>query len=127
MPSPEEAFRRLSIGDLRLIDPLSDFDSRDLSIRRLDDRTESLLRVGVLVALDGPETSYQTAVGAAQRAGADLGEFLAVLGSIAGLVGSARVLAAAPRIALAAGYDVGSALEANDPFDHEPLEPRAHR
>ena len=127
MQYAEEAFRRLSIGDLRLIEPLSVLDDRDLGIGRLDDRTESLLQVGVLVALDAPQTSYQTAVGAAQRAGADLGDLLAILGSIAGVVGSARVLAAAPRIALAAGYDVGAALEANDPFDHEPLEARANR
>jgi hypothetical protein len=31
--------------------------------------------------------------------------------AVAGTVGSARVIAAAPRIALAAGYDVEAALE----------------
>jgi hypothetical protein len=31
--------------------------------------------------------------------------------AVAGIVGSARVVSAAPRIALAAGYDVEAALE----------------
>jgi hypothetical protein len=38
-----------------------------------------------------------------------------VLVSVAGPVGSVRVVAAAPRIALAAGYDIEAALELPDP------------
>jgi hypothetical protein len=53
-------------------------------------------------------------------------DLVAVLVAVAGMVGSARVIAAAPRIALAAGYDVEAALEANDPSDHErPVTPTA--
>ena len=40
-----------------------------------------------------------------------LDDLLAVLLAVAGEVGSARVVSAAPRIALAAGYDVEAALE----------------
>jgi len=118
--SPAEmTFRRLAIGDPKLIGAIGDLDHRDPGLHRLDDRTESLLRIGALVALDAPQSSYQAEVGAAQRAGADLEDVLAVLVAIAGAVGSVRVIAAAPRIALAAGYDIETALEQNDPSDHE--------
>jgi alkylhydroperoxidase/carboxymuconolactone decarboxylase family protein YurZ len=120
MATPAEVtFRRLAIGDPRLIGAIGDQEHRDSSLHRLDDRTESLLRIGALVALDAPQSSYDAEVGAAQRAGADLEDVLAVLAAIAGAVGSVRVIAAAPRIALAAGYDIETALELNDPSDHE--------
>ncbi len=120
MTSPAEmTFRRLAIGDPKLIGAIGDPGHRDPGLHRLDDRTESLLRIGALVALDAPQSSYQAEVGAAQRAGADLEDVLAVLVAIAGAVGSVRVIAAAPRIALAAGYDIETALELNDPYDHE--------
>lgn len=114
----EETFRRLVIGDPALIGAMADPLRDPGGPRRLDDRTEALLAIGVLVALDAPQSSYQVAVGAAERAGADPQDLIAVLAAIAGTVGSARVVSAASRIALAAGYDVEAALEANDPFDH---------
>jgi hypothetical protein len=64
-----------------------------------------------LIAVDAPASSYRAAVAAAERAGVPLEELLAVLVAIADEVGSARVLSAAPRIALAAGYDVEADLE----------------
>ena len=123
MQSAEETFRRLTIGDPLSIAALSDAGQRDPGRRgpglhRLDERTETLLRIGALVALDAPQSSYLVAVGAAQRAGVDLEDVLAVVVAVAGEVGSARVISAAPRIALAAGYDVEAALEENDPSDH---------
>ena len=65
----------------------------------------------MLVALDAPSSSFRSAVDAAQMAGAQLSDLLAVLTAVAGPVGSARVISTAPRIALAAGYDVEAALE----------------
>ena len=111
MPSAEEAFRRLTIGDPALIGSMASGSQGDPVVRRLDERTEALLRIGALVALDAPQSSYQAAVGGAQRAGAVLEDVLAVVLAVAGEVGSARVISAAPKIALAAGYDVEAALE----------------
>ena len=119
MPSTEEMFRRLTIGDPGLIGAMADPGQRDPGLHRLDERTETLLRIGALVALDAPQSSYLVAVGEAQRAGAVLEDILAVVVAVAGEVGSARVISAAPRIALAAGYDVEAALEQNDPSDHQ--------
>jgi 4-carboxymuconolactone decarboxylase len=111
MPTAEETFRRLTIGDAALLSAITDLDSGDPALGRLDERSEALVRIGALVALDAPQSSYFAAVETAQRAGASLDDLLADLLAIAGLVGSARVVSAAPRIALAAGYDVDAALE----------------
>ena len=118
MLSVEESFRRLTIGDPSLIGAIVNLDGRDPGFRQLDARTESLLRIAVLVALDAPQSSYGTAIDAAIRAGVELEDVVAVLVAIAGPVGSVRIISAAPRIALAAGYDVDAALEQNDPSDH---------
>ena len=111
MASVEEAFRRLTIGDPEFVASVA---ARDTSIQRvshLDARTEALMRIAALVALDAPRSSYRSAVAAAQIAGARLEDLFAVLVAIVDDVGSARVISAAPRIALAAGYDVEAELE----------------
>ena len=115
--SVEEAFRRLTIGDAVLISEMGNPADRPLDTMRLDARTETLLRLGALVALDAPPSSYRAAVNEAQVAGARLEDLLAVLMAVAASVGSARVISAAPRIALAAGYDVEAALESVEPAD----------
>jgi alkylhydroperoxidase/carboxymuconolactone decarboxylase family protein YurZ len=117
MTSAEETFRRLTIGDPGLIGAMASPGQPGPGLHRLDERTEALLRIGALVALDAPQSAYLVAVGEAQRAGAVLEDVLAVVVAVAGAVGSARVISAAPRIALAAGYDVEAALEQNDPSD----------
>jgi 4-carboxymuconolactone decarboxylase len=117
MPSAEDGFRRLTIGDPGLVASVAGPEGRPFDTRCLDARTEALLQIGALIALDAPPSSYRPVVEAAQRAGARLEELLAVLVAVAGAVGSARIVSAAPKIALAAGYDVEAALEAIDPVD----------
>ena len=114
MPSAEESFRRLAIGDTALLAALTGPDGGRPRGPRLDERTESLIRVAVLVPVDAPQSSYQQAVEAAIRAGASIDDLLAALMATAGTVGSPRVVAAAPRIALAAGYDVDRVFEEGD-------------
>ena len=111
MVSVEEAFRRLTIGDPTFIAAIANRDREDLRTPRLDDRTEALLRIGALIAVDASPSSFRGAVEAARRSGARLEDLLAVLLTVGADVGTARVIAAAPRIALAAGYDVEAALE----------------
>jgi alkylhydroperoxidase/carboxymuconolactone decarboxylase family protein YurZ len=118
-PATRAAFRRLTLGDTALIAAMADPELRAPSVRHLDPRTEALVRVGVLVALDAPPSSFRSAVDAAQMAGAHLDDLLAVLTAVAGPVGSARVISSAPRIALAAGYDVEAALEQLEPPDDD--------
>jgi 4-carboxymuconolactone decarboxylase len=110
MLSAEEAFRRLAIGDPVLLAGMTEHGG-DLGRFRLDELIEALVRVASLVPIEAPQSSYQAAVGAAMRTGATLEDLLAVLVAVAGSVGSPRIAAAAPRIALAAGYDVEADIE----------------
>jgi 4-carboxymuconolactone decarboxylase len=111
MQSSEEILRRLAIGDRTLIAALAGPGDQRPETSRLDELTESLVRVAVLVPLDAPQSSYQVAVEAAMRAGASLEDLLATLVATIEAVGVPRVVSAAPRIALAAGYDVDAAIE----------------
>lgn len=111
MSSAEDGFRRLTIGDQALIASLCSLEQPARDIKHLDARIEALLRIGALIALDAPPSSYRAEVEAAQRAGARMDDLLAVLVAVASTVGSPRVVSAAPRIALAAGYDVEADLE----------------
>lgn len=114
MPSAEETFRRLTIGEPALLAAIAGLDDGVPAVARLDERSEALIRVGALVALDAPQSSYQAPVESALLAGAGLDDLLAALLAVAGTVGTARVVSAAPRIALAAGYDVDQALERSE-------------
>ncbi len=110
VPTAEDGFRRLTMGDPGIVSALD--GSVTLGRQRLDARTEALLRIGAMIALDAPAPSYRSIVDEARAAGVRLDDLLVVLISLAGTVGSARVISAAPKIALAAGYDVEADLEA---------------
>lgn len=106
--SAHEGFRRLTLGDTSFLDPALN-GMRPLPM--LAERTAALVRIAALVAVDAPPSAYRAAVAAALRTGARDDDLLALLASLADVVGSARVISAAPRVALAAGYDVEAALE----------------
>ena len=118
----DETFRRPTIGEPGALAAIIDHYGRTGDSAQLDALTEALIRVGALIALDGSPASYRTAVDDADRAGAGLDHLLAVLLAVAGTVGSARVISAAPRIAQAAGYDVEAALLA---LEHDGCDPAA--
>jgi alkylhydroperoxidase/carboxymuconolactone decarboxylase family protein YurZ len=108
--SAEETFRRLTIGDPRMLSSMVD-PSRSAAAPRLDARTGALLVIAALIALDAPASSYREPLDTAQRVGATMEDLIGVIAAVAPAVGSARIVSAAPRIALAAGYDVEAALE----------------
>jgi 4-carboxymuconolactone decarboxylase len=107
----EEAFRRLTIGDCSMVGATVGDETGRAGLGRLDGRTEALVRIAALIAVDAPAASYRSAVEAALAVDARIEDFLATLMALADTVGTARVVSAAPRIALAAGYDVEAALE----------------
>jgi alkylhydroperoxidase/carboxymuconolactone decarboxylase family protein YurZ len=109
--SAEEILRRLTIGESRLLSAVVGSGGATLPRSGLDLRTEQLLRIAALIALDAPESSYRGTVDEAQRAGASIDDLVAVLVAVAAQVGSARVTSAAPKIAIAAGYDVEADLD----------------
>lgn len=76
----------------------------------LDNRTLALVRLAALVAVGAEVPSYGAAADAAVDAGATAAEVVDVLVGVLPVVGAARVVAAAPRLAMALGYDM-DALE----------------
>jgi 4-carboxymuconolactone decarboxylase len=73
---------------------------------KLSAETRALIHVAALLAAGACTTSLRWAVELASRAGAEDDEIVEVLVTTAALVGSARVVAEAPRLALAIGYDI---------------------
>jgi|tagenome__1003787_1003787.scaffolds.fasta_scaffold20625621_2 4-carboxymuconolactone decarboxylase len=106
----EEAFRRLTLGETAVLANRGR-PGAQTSPSHLNARTDAMLRLAALVAVGAPASSYRSVVQEALRDGARLDDLLGVLMAVADTVGTARVVAAAPAIALAAGYDVEAALE----------------
>jgi 4-carboxymuconolactone decarboxylase len=101
--------RQLSIGDdsaiRRLIAQAGDESSP------LDERTASLICIGVLIALDPALPVYQRVIQRALDAGATMDEVLAVLLTVAPYTGTTDIVSAAPKMAMALGFDVDAGLE----------------
>jgi 4-carboxymuconolactone decarboxylase len=69
-------------------------------------KVDLLVRLGALLALGASTSSLRLAVERALGAGASEAEIVGVLVAVAPAVGLARVVSAAPRLALAIGYDI---------------------
>jgi 4-carboxymuconolactone decarboxylase len=78
----------------------------------LDPKTLSLVRLGALIAVNGAVPSFGAHADAAVNAGATVDEIVAVLFGVVPIVGLPRVVAAAPRLAMALGYDTDDAEDA---------------
>jgi alkylhydroperoxidase/carboxymuconolactone decarboxylase family protein YurZ len=76
------------------------------------DRTNALARVAAAIAIGGTTATLDPLANAARRAGATEDDLVAVLLTIAPIIGSARLVRAAPELARAIGYDIDRALEA---------------
>ncbi len=72
----------------------------------LGGRERALARLGALIALDAPPAAYAREAAAARAAGATPEDVLGVLRAVGDLVGSAKVVAAAPEIMLALGMSL---------------------
>jgi alkylhydroperoxidase/carboxymuconolactone decarboxylase family protein YurZ len=108
MIGPDARLRRLAINDPVFLDRIM---ADDGAATDLDPHDRALVRIGVLVALDGPPSAIEYATSAALAAGATAQELVDVLISTAPLVGSAHVVSVAPRLARALGFDLDRELE----------------
>jgi 4-carboxymuconolactone decarboxylase len=77
----------------------------------LDPKTRALVHMSALVAVGGAVPSYGAQADAAVSAGATPAEIVEVLVELVPIVGLPRVVAAAPKVAMALGYDTEDALE----------------
>ena len=107
----ERLLRGLATGEPAALDSvlspvLAGPDPHRLGTGTLPPPTARLVHLAGLLALGASTTSLRWAVELALRAGAKDQEIVAVLAIVAPTAGSARVVAAAPRLALAIGYDI---------------------
>lgn len=107
----ETILRRLAIRDDRYIESILTPDPTEPCPSGLDLRTHSLARLGALIALDAAPPSYMEAIEDATAAGATPSEIAGILVAVVPVVGVARVVSAAPKLALGLGYDIDGALE----------------
>jgi alkylhydroperoxidase/carboxymuconolactone decarboxylase family protein YurZ len=101
----EELLRRLALNEECVVSGVlgAPLNRRDDG---LDDKTRALVRLAALIALASGAASYQWSVSAAHAAGATDDEIRAVLDAIGPVVGSARIAAAAPEVAVAIGGQI---------------------
>ena len=113
-PRFQETLRRLAMIDEGFVVDEAGLGLGLAGTPALDPRIAGLLQVAVSVALGSPAVCLEWCAGRALAAGASEDEIADVLLAIAPVAGLGRVVAAAPEVATALGYDVAAALEEPD-------------
>jgi 4-carboxymuconolactone decarboxylase len=113
--SPEGLLDRLAAHDERSIESALGIRLVGVDLAAMDAKTCALVRIGAILATGAGAPTYEWAVRAAFNAGATVEEILGVVTAVAPAIGVARVVSAAPALALAIGYDVDAAFER--PYD----------
>jgi len=103
-----ERLRLLAINDDRLADETSPCRTGSGA---LDPKSMALARLAALITVGGAGASYGAQTDAAIGAGASAAEIVDVLVGVIPVVGLPRVVAAAPKLALALGYDIEDAMQ----------------
>jgi 4-carboxymuconolactone decarboxylase len=106
--TPEETLARIAFRDDGFIAALPGNDDRVVG---LDLPTCALVRLAALVGLDGSMTSFVAAVRNAKSADLSESEIVATLVAVLPSVGAVRASSAAPKLALALGYEPDVALD----------------
>jgi alkylhydroperoxidase/carboxymuconolactone decarboxylase family protein YurZ len=112
----QEILRRLTMIDEGFIEDQAVLGLGLTSVSALDARTAALLRLGASVAIGALGECLERSAGRALAAGATEEEIAEVLLAIAPVTGLARLVAAAPEVATALGYDITAALEEPDGY-----------
>jgi alkylhydroperoxidase/carboxymuconolactone decarboxylase family protein YurZ len=111
----QETLRGLAMIDEGFVKERAGLELGLAGISALDAKTAALLQLAASVAIGASGVSLDFSVGLALAAGASEDEIAEVLLAIAPVAGLGRVVAAAPDLGTALGYDIAAALE--DPDD----------
>jgi alkylhydroperoxidase/carboxymuconolactone decarboxylase family protein YurZ len=101
----EDLLRRLALNDEKSVGMVLTSGSSPGGGMALVPKVDLLVRLGALVAVGAATASLRRTVQLALAAGASEAEIVGVLVAVAPTVGLARVVATAPRLANAIGYD----------------------
>jgi 4-carboxymuconolactone decarboxylase len=80
----------------------------------IDERTRVLACIAAAIAIGATSTTLRSSIDAGLSAGATVEQILGTLFAVGPVVGSARLVKAAPELARAVGYDIDHALESYD-------------
>ena len=112
MQKHEITLCKIAIADEKYVEEVLSNDRANLTASTLDAKAHALVRLGALIAIDAEAPAYMWTLQAARRAGASDDELVGCLLAALPTVGVARIVSAAPKLGLAMGFDVASALEA---------------
>jgi alkylhydroperoxidase/carboxymuconolactone decarboxylase family protein YurZ len=112
----QETLRKLAMIDEGFVQGEAQLGLDPSQASALDPKTAALLQVGVSVAIGSSAVCLEWSTGRALAAGASEDEIADVLLAVAPVAGLSRVVAAAPGVATALGYDVEAALEEPDGY-----------
>jgi 4-carboxymuconolactone decarboxylase len=102
----ERLLRHLALNDEESLERVLVVGTGRESPSALGPKVEPLVRLGALLALGAATTSLRATVDHAIEAGASESEVVEVLVAVGPAVGLARLVAAAPRLASALGYEL---------------------
>jgi 4-carboxymuconolactone decarboxylase len=102
----EQLLRRLALNDEKLVGSVLAGGSPFAPPSTLGRKAEALVQAGALLSVGASTASLRWIVEVAQSNGATDEEIFGVLVAIGPAVGLARVVAAAPSLALAMGYEI---------------------
>jgi len=112
----QDTLRRLAMIDEGFVEDQAGLGLDPAQESALDPKTAALLHVAACVAIGSPAVCLEWSTGRALAAGASEEEIVGVLLAIAPVAGLGRVVAAAPDVATALGYDIEAALEEPDGY-----------
>ena len=113
MQKHEITLCKIAIADDKYVEEVLSNDRANLTASTLDAKAHALVRLGALIAIDAEAPAYMWTLEAARRAGASDDELVGCLLAALPLLGVARIVSAAPKLGLAMGFDVASALQAH--------------
>jgi 4-carboxymuconolactone decarboxylase len=106
MEPAEDLLRRLAFNDEKVLRMVLTRRGGGAGHAELSPKMEILVRLAALLAVGAATPSLREAVGQATAAGATPDEVVGVLVAVGPAIGLASLVAAAPRLAMAIGYDL---------------------
>ena len=100
------SFLGIARHDPTVLEELVQASVENIEASGLDAKTYAMVNIAALIALDAAPSSYVWQVGLALESGVTSEEILGLLIALTPTVGNARIVAAAPEIALALGIDL---------------------
>ena len=110
----QETLRKLAMIDEGFVECKAQLGMGPVPASVLEPKTAALLQVAASVAIGSPPVCLEWSTGRALAAGATDDEIADLLLAIAPVTGLSRIVAAAPEVASALGYDIAAALEELD-------------